>query len=57
MSRLLWVDGPGDLVAALGPGVQRAPGILPSPDLVVPENDADPDNPDPSSGNSGPSGS
>lgn len=38
--RQLFVDGPGDLVAALGHGGKRALWILPSLDLVVSWNDA-----------------
>lgn len=38
--RQLFVDGPGDLVAALGHGGRRALWILPSLDLVVSWNDA-----------------
>ncbi|MBV8878792.1 MAG: beta-lactamase family protein [Planctomycetaceae bacterium] len=38
--RQLFVDGPGDLVAALGHGGKRALWILPSRDLVVSWNDS-----------------
>jgi CubicO group peptidase (beta-lactamase class C family) len=49
--RQLFVDGPGDLVAALGHGGKRALWILPSLDLVVSWNDAAIDDHDRSPGN------
>jgi CubicO group peptidase (beta-lactamase class C family) len=49
--RQLFVDGPGDLVAALGQGGKCALWILPSLDLVVSWNDAQIDDLDRSPGN------
>src|SRR5207237_1076140 len=49
--RMLFVDGPGDLVAALGHGGKRALWILPSLDLVVSWNDSFVDDLDRSPGN------
>jgi CubicO group peptidase (beta-lactamase class C family) len=49
--RQLFVDGPGDLVAALGHGGKRALWILPSLDLVVSWNDSTIDDHDRSPGN------
>lgn len=49
--RRLFVDGPGDLVAALGHGGKRALWILPALDLVVSWNDANIDDHDRSPGN------
>jgi hypothetical protein len=49
--RQLFVDGPGDLVAALGHGGKRALWILPSLDLVVSWNDSVLDDADRSPGN------
>ena len=49
--RQLFVDGPGDLVAALGQGGGRALWILPSLDLIVSWNDAQVDDLDRSPGN------
>ena len=48
--RQLFVDGPGDLVAALGHGGKRALWIFPSLDLVVAWNDAATDDHDRSPG-------
>lgn len=49
--RQLFVDGPADLVAALGHGGKRALWILPSLDLVVSWNDSTIDDHDRSPGN------
>jgi CubicO group peptidase (beta-lactamase class C family) len=49
--RQLFVDGPGDLVAALGHNGKRALWILPSLDLVVSWNDSSADDQDRSPGN------
>lgn len=49
--RMLFIDGPGDLVAALGHGGKRALWILPSLDLIVSWNDSIIDDLDRSPGN------
>jgi len=49
--RQLFVDGPGDLVAALGHGGKRALWILPSLDLIVSWNESGIDDHDRSPGN------
>lgn len=49
--RQLFVDGPGDLVAALGHGGKRALWLLPSRDLVVSWNDSVIDDHDRAPGN------
>jgi CubicO group peptidase (beta-lactamase class C family) len=51
--RQLFVDGPGDLVAALGHGGKRALLLFPSLDLVVSWNDSSIDDHDRSPGNPG----